>query len=674
MPEQQATPPDFRTRMLGAGTMGGGMLATGGLINTLGASVAEDALRETDLTSEQLVRLKELISRRGKDVRNIPIFPGADDFAFSPASSMDFDAVHKAVGEAAETEAKRQNVIAGLMRRPKIDAAATARQAADDIIESIRSAGGSIVTPGSLPPSIMAHELGHASARGSLLQRGYMAQQGLYNLLDRAITPGAGTLARGVPGLAAARFLVDQDDPTGVAALKGGLGGAAAGGLFHVPTLGEEIRATWRGTQALKKMPEVARSITPTRSLLKALGTYGAAATLPAAALGAGLGILTPRKGRGTMEDAQQRIQNALAKTSAFQSQAQRRKFYAMEDSGEISKDTLDEWEGETPKGKKLPEKKKEASMDEKSLVSDLPPVPAELRSVFESVAKGQPSRSYGAEQASWLSPLRRLRSTAEHNELRQYLIDRVASEMGEKPWGSAPGYSNPAVHSKVQELIGAALQKNTEQGETKMDEKSAQDRVNAFKAGFFKKVAELGLTPSSLERLMNRIDPDTIIKGANITPPMAALAAAPAAPAAAPAMAPGSVYPVQQFIRNPQLAQMSAAARTKRQDMTGAIRGLTMKKKAFSPLGDVASSAIQTGGELVGKGIDTGKDLAKLSLLASVMVPLLAGGVTGASHGYLTSPQSEDIDAMKAQEQIALYRRLADEARRKAKRSARVA
>jgi len=45
-----------------------------------------------------------------------------------------------------------------------------------------------------------------------------------------------------------------------------------------------------------------------------------------------------------------------------FKSEAQRRKFYAMEDRGEISKKTVDEWEAATPKGKKLPERAKKKS------------------------------------------------------------------------------------------------------------------------------------------------------------------------------------------------------------------------------------------------------------------------------------------------------------------------
>lgn len=40
-----------------------------------------------------------------------------------------------------------------------------------------------------------------------------------------------------------------------------------------------------------------------------------------------------------------------------FKSQAQRRKFYAMADRGDISKETLKEWEDATPKDKKLPER-----------------------------------------------------------------------------------------------------------------------------------------------------------------------------------------------------------------------------------------------------------------------------------------------------------------------------
>jgi hypothetical protein len=61
-----------------------------------------------------------------------------------------------------------------------------------------------------------------------------------------------------------------------------------------------------------------------------------------------------------------------------FKSKAQRRKFYAMESRGEISKSTVDKWESHTPKGKKLPERVKQSSVvygafaDELTKISNL--------------------------------------------------------------------------------------------------------------------------------------------------------------------------------------------------------------------------------------------------------------------------------------------------------------
>ena len=48
-----------------------------------------------------------------------------------------------------------------------------------------------------------------------------------------------------------------------------------------------------------------------------------------------------------------------------FKSKAQRRKFYAMADKGEISDETVERWEDETPKGKKLPERVKKSFYDQ---------------------------------------------------------------------------------------------------------------------------------------------------------------------------------------------------------------------------------------------------------------------------------------------------------------------
>ena len=54
-----------------------------------------------------------------------------------------------------------------------------------------------------------------------------------------------------------------------------------------------------------------------------------------------------------------------------FKSQAQRKKFYALEREGKISRETLDKWESETGK-KKLPEKA--SSRPQSLLVKDRKP------------------------------------------------------------------------------------------------------------------------------------------------------------------------------------------------------------------------------------------------------------------------------------------------------------
>ncbi|MFA5158582.1 MAG: hypothetical protein WC451_05370 [Patescibacteria group bacterium] len=45
-----------------------------------------------------------------------------------------------------------------------------------------------------------------------------------------------------------------------------------------------------------------------------------------------------------------------------FKSQAQRRKFYELAKQGKISSKTVEQWESETPKDRKLPERIKKKS------------------------------------------------------------------------------------------------------------------------------------------------------------------------------------------------------------------------------------------------------------------------------------------------------------------------
>ena len=45
-----------------------------------------------------------------------------------------------------------------------------------------------------------------------------------------------------------------------------------------------------------------------------------------------------------------------------FESEAQRRKFYKLKEAGLMSQRTINRWEKETPKDKKLPERKRNGS------------------------------------------------------------------------------------------------------------------------------------------------------------------------------------------------------------------------------------------------------------------------------------------------------------------------
>lgn len=56
-----------------------------------------------------------------------------------------------------------------------------------------------------------------------------------------------------------------------------------------------------------------------------------------------------------------------------FKSEAQRRLFYAKAERGEIPKKTVKEWEEETPKNKKLPERVKKAISRIASMEKQIP-------------------------------------------------------------------------------------------------------------------------------------------------------------------------------------------------------------------------------------------------------------------------------------------------------------
>lgn len=93
-----------------------------------------------------------------------------------------------------------------------------------------------------------------------------------------------------------------------------------------------------------------------------------------------------------------------------FRSQAQRRKFYAMADRGEISDSTVQEWESHTPKGKDLPErvskkkKKREKKADAPaSLIGHLGQAAALEKTAIIGGVGGMTS---AVAKAPWLRPL----------------------------------------------------------------------------------------------------------------------------------------------------------------------------------------------------------------------------------------------------------------------------
>lgn len=73
-----------------------------------------------------------------------------------------------------------------------------------------------------------------------------------------------------------------------------------------------------------------------------------------------------------------------------FKSKAQRRKFYAMADRGEIADKTVEEWEDATPKGEKLPERVKQAEPPPPKGVSS-----AEWDKILQGLPKTRKSAYY---------------------------------------------------------------------------------------------------------------------------------------------------------------------------------------------------------------------------------------------------------------------------------------
>ena len=198
-----------------------------------------------------------------------------------------------------------------------------------------------------------------------------------------------------------------------------------------------------------------------------------------------------------------------------FKSQAQRRLFYAKARRGEISQATVDRWEAHTPKGKKLPEKAKKSSQEKA----------AEL-GAFSLVGRGLLNIGSKFGGKAWTDKLNKLRSRAEAgDESAQRLLSvlGMSSMMLGAGLGTAAGRvaGSPVLGGAVGATLGAAPslvrgEKKTPilvpgfasearaEGDMTASEKagSSEEREQAFKYGFFTKVAELGLTPGEFAKV----------------------------------------------------------------------------------------------------------------------------------------------------------------------------
>jgi hypothetical protein len=99
-----------------------------------------------------------------------------------------------------------------------------------------------------------------------------------------------------------------------------------------------------------------------------------------------------------------------------FKSKAQRRKFYAMADRGEISDATVKHWEDATPKGKKLPERVKKAlanikqanggdEMDEPSPIEGKKAPTAALTTFFKNNPRAEDAQVHELAEAYRVDP-----------------------------------------------------------------------------------------------------------------------------------------------------------------------------------------------------------------------------------------------------------------------------
>jgi len=130
----------------------------------------------------------------------------------------------------------------------------------------------------SQPAAILAHELGHLTG-----SRRLMKAYGPSMILGQMLLPAAGS----IPAYTAGKASKNKEE----AVRSGALRGALAGTAMWSPVLAEEARASWRASQALRKI-KAKNLIRGHLGLLAAYATYLGGSAGIGAAYGAGAGAV----------------------------------------------------------------------------------------------------------------------------------------------------------------------------------------------------------------------------------------------------------------------------------------------------------------------------------------------------------------------------------------------
>jgi hypothetical protein len=157
----------------------------------------------------------------------------------------------------------------------------------------------------------------------------------------------------------------------------------------------------------------------------------------------------------------------------------------------------------------------------------------------------------------------------------------------------------------------------------------AVRTRADAYKVGFLRKLAEEGMTLTDLESLMRS----------------------------------GVPVGLAHMSAHPSLMKLNLDHMGRSAGISDQLRAaLTKRAVSGSILGDIWRPIESTvGGALKALG-----ELGYLAVPLALAAPVAAGALTGAGHAYLTRPAEADIETLRKQQLLALYRRIAAETKAK--------